>query len=818
MVEILACLYWWAIATFCGLLVWPLTFRMLGNLHDRGYAVCRAVGLLLVGYTFWILSSLGYLKLTSTGILVAFGICAIVGWRFGETSDALIWIRENRRYVLITEMLFVVTLGFWAYVRSHNPDIFGTEKPMEFAFMNSILRNGTMPPEDPWLSGYAISYYYFGYVIIALITSFSGVTSPVGFNLGLALVFGLTAVGIFGLSYNLISRTFGNQSRCFHKNSARTMTSPFVGAIVAPVIGLVSGNLNGLLEVLHQRGLGTGEFWRWLDIKWIDYAPSLSDSWMPERYLWWWQASRVVRDRNVDGSVMVLEPITEFPLFSFLLGDLHPHLLALPFVVLAIHVALQLYVGNKKGASDVIERDAISKNSLPTIDIARLLFFGLIIGGLSFLNTWDYPIYLFVSSVGYLLGRKKVGLGHLISIGMLIVVSILLYWPFYIGFQSQAAGVLPNVFYPTRIAQFMVMFGVLLVPVVGWLIWETAKHKDWVKWRVGVYLGVGTLMFLILVSVALSVLIFTQTELEGIKFSVFGAVAREAAMSEVIKRRVIESPWTSVFLTAILVVCASLAISIINKSRVRSSVRPFVLLLLFTGCLLTLVPEFVFLRDSFGARMNTVFKFYYQAWILWSIVASYGIWRVSYYGKLGVAMLYGTIVCVVLFSGLMYSVFSVWSKTQGFTGATMIGGNRVVTLDGTAYLQQTNKSDYDAIRWINHFLYEDGVIAEAVGGSYSEYARISTYTGLATVLGWPGHELQWRGGYEEFGDRESAIETLYSTKDWSIASDIMSRYAIKYVYLGELERRDYPDHGFVKFDNHMKKIYTNETVDIYELY
>jgi len=181
-------------------------------------------------------------------------------------------------------------------------------------------------------------------------------------------------------------------------------------------------------------------------------------------------------------------------------------------------------------------------------------------------------------------------------------------------------------------------------------------------------------------------------------------------------------------------------------------------------------------------------------------------------------MLYGTIVCVVLFSGLMYSVFSVWSKTQGFTGATMIGGNRVVTLDGTAYLQQTNKSDYDAIRWINHFLYEDGVIAEAVGGSYSEYARISTYTGLATVLGWPGHELQWRGGYEEFGDRESAIETLYSTKDWSIASDIMSRYAIKYVYLGALERRDYPDHGFVKFDNHMKKIYTNETVDIYELY
>ena len=817
MIEVLACLYWWAIATFCGLLVWPLTFRMLENLHDHGYAVCRAAGLLVVGYIFWILSSLGYLKLNPNGILVAFVICGIVGWRFGKIGDAFIWIRKNRRYALLTESLFIITFGFWAYIRCLNPDILGTEKPMEFAFMNSILRNGAMPPEDPWLSGYAISYYYFGYVIIALVTSLSGVISSVGFNLGLALVFGLTAMSVFGLSYNLIAHTFDNKSRDIRQNKRPTMASPVVGAIMAPLIGLFSGNLNGLLEVLHQRGIGTGEFWRWLDIKWTDYAPSFSNLWMPERYLWWWQASRVIRDRNVDGSVMSLEPITEFPFFSFLLGDLHPHLLALPFVVLSIYVALQLYFGNINIAAELIKRDPNSRNPLIDIDVGRLLLFGLIIGGLSFLNTWDYPIYLFVSSAAYLLGRKRIGLGNLMIIGMLVIVSILLYWPFYIGFQSQAAGVLPNIFYPTRIEQFMVMFGVLLVPVVGWLIWETIKHRDWVKWRLGVYVGIGTLMFLILASVALSALIFTQAGLEGVKYSIFGVLSGEVVISEVAKRRIIEDPWTAVFLTAILVVCASLAMSIVNKSRVKPRVRPFVLLLLFTGCLLTLAPEFLFLRDSFGARMNTIFKFYYQAWMLWSIVASYGIWRVSYYARSGVAVLYGTFVYVVLCSGLIYSVFSLWSKTQGFSGATIVGDNRIFTLDGTAYLQEANKSDYDAIKWINHFLYDDGVIAEAIGGSYSEYARISTHTGLTTVLGWPGHELQWRGGYDEIDGRESAIETLYSTKDWLVASDIMSRYAIKYVYLGRLERRDYPAHGFAKFENHMNKIYTNETVDIYEL-
>ncbi len=818
MIEVLTCLCWWAIATFCGLLIWPLTFHMLGDLNDKGYAVCRVAGLLLVGYVFWIMSSLGFLKLTPSGILVAVGFCGILGCYFGNVSDAFGWIRENGRYVLIAEMIFVITFGFWAYIRCLNPDILGTEKPMEFAFINSILRNGAMPPEDPWLSGYAISYYYFGYVIIALVTSFSGATASVGFNLGIALVFGLTAVSTFGVSYNLIYRTLENKSELFRGKSGAQLTSPFVGAIMAPVFVLATGNLNGLLEVLYQRGIGAGRFWRWLDIKWIDAAPSLSELWIPERYLWWWQSSRVIRDRNIDGSVMSLEPITEFPLFSFLLGDLHPHLLALPFVVLAMYVALQLYVGNITVTPSLIERDTTVKDTILSIKMDRILFFGLIIGGLSFLNTWDYPIYLFVSVFGYFLGRNKVGLGDVISIGALVIASILFYWPFYIGFQSQASGVLPNVFFPTRIVQFIVMFGVLLVPMVGWLMWETATYRSRVKWKVGAHLGISTLIFLVLGCVVLSWLIFTQVELDGVKTSIFGAVSGNEIISDVIRRRVIDSPWTTVFLTSILVVCASLAMSIMHKSRERLSIRPFVLLLLCTGCLLTLVPEFLFLRDSFGARMNTVFKFYYQAWMLWSIVATYGIWRVSCYGKSGVVMIYRGFVYVVLCSGLIYSVLSIWSKTQGLSGATMVDGNKVVTLDGTAYLQETNRSDYDAIKWINHFLSDDGVMVEAVGGSYSEYARISTHTGLATVLGWPGHELQWRGGYDELGGRERAVDTLYSTKDWSVASDIMSRYAIKYVYVGGLERRDYPLHGLAKFENHMKKIYTNEIVDIYEHY
>lgn len=186
MAEVLAWLYWWLIVSIGGLLIWPLTFRMFGSLADHGYAVTKVSGLLSVGYVFWMLSSLGYLNLTVSAVLISLVFLGIFGLCYWKSGNAFVWMRENVRYVLITETVFLITFGIWAYIRCLNPDISGTEKPMEFAFMNSILRGGAMPPEDPWLSGYAISYYYFGYVIMAVITRVSGVSASVGFNLGLA--------------------------------------------------------------------------------------------------------------------------------------------------------------------------------------------------------------------------------------------------------------------------------------------------------------------------------------------------------------------------------------------------------------------------------------------------------------------------------------------------------------------------------------------------------------------------------------------------------------------------------------------------------
>ena len=120
--------------------------------------------------------------------------------------------------------------------------------------------------------------------------------------------------------------------------------------------------------------------------------------------------------------------------------------------------------------------------------------------------------------------------------------------------------------------------------------------------------------------------------------------------------------------------------------------------------------------------------------------------------------------------------------------------------------------DYQAIQFMKQL--DEGVVAEAVGGQYSEFARISTFTGLPTVLGWPGHEGQWRDQALQ-GSREQDIETLYSTPDWVTAQDIINRYHIQYVVVGNLERTAYRVNED-KFNRFLKPIFQQGSVTVYE--
>jgi uncharacterized membrane protein len=158
--------------------------------------------------------------------------------------------------------------------------------------------------------------------------------------------------------------------------------------------------------------------------------------------------------------------------------------------------------------------------------------------------------------------------------------------------------------------------------------------------------------------------------------------------------------------------------------------------------------------------------------------------------------------------GLVYPALATWTKANGFSPP--LGR----TLDGAAYLEVSRGADLEAIEWINRSL-STGVVAEAIGGSYSDYGRVSAHTGLPTVLGWGGHEVQWRGDAAPQGSRQSDIQRLYETNSWPEAAALMDQYDIEYVYVGPLETATYLRLDERKFSAFLDKVYENGEVRIY---
>ncbi|HEX6387094.1 MAG TPA: DUF2298 domain-containing protein, partial [Anaerolineae bacterium] len=645
--EIFAAIRWWAVLMVLGAAVTPLAFSLFRRLPDRGYAFVKMLGLLLVSYLFWLLGSFGFLGNNVGGIL--FALAAVIGlsawvywWVQRATSDQrpatgdrrpdlVEWVHENWRQVVITELVFALVFAFWVWVRAQNPAISATEKPMEFAFLNAVGRSPSFPPLDPWLSGFAISYYYFGYVMTSVITRLAVVPEPVAFNLGIAWLTAGTAVGAFGLVYNLVAT--GSRRR-------NALVLGLVAALALPI----AGNLQIVLEVLHANSVGPAQFWQWLDVRDINTLP---DPASVPRYettnWWWWRASRVIHEYHLSGRTEEgLEPIAEFPGFSFVLGDMHPHVLALPFAFLSLAAAYLWYLEVRDWRLEIGDwRLTISnlQSLIPNLPLWGLT--ALVLGGLSFLNTWDVLIHLFVVLGAFLLGRwQRHGwdsrlLTQTVTVGVLLVVpAVLLYLPFYIGFRSQAGPpfLLPMLMRPTRLPHFLIIFGMPLWSVTILMI-ALATRQRFRHWRTGLAAVITIVIALFLLMLLLAWIVASSPDAgritnlanelglalparpEGAFAPGWGLAAILTLLPTFVRAR-LQYPGVTLLLATLLALVVMTWIHLFNRTDRDSSSPaplPFILLLIFTGALLTLGPEFVYLRDNFGVRLNTVFKFYYQA-------------------------------------------------------------------------------------------------------------------------------------------------------------------------------------------------------------
>lgn len=810
---------WYFIISILGWLTFPLAHFLFPALTDRGYTLSRAAGLLVWAYVFWLLASLGIAQNDIGGILLALALLVGVSvWSaVGRQSSIFSFLKENTALVITTEILFLIAFAFLAVVRSANPELNGTERPMELAFINGILRSPVFPPQDPWLSGYAISYYYFGYVMTAMLARISGIPGSMAHNLMTSLIFALGAIGSYGILYSLLSRSKIENNK-----------SPIGKSLLAPLFLLLVSNFGTLLEIFHQIGLFwvkdpateqySSRFWTWLDMKELSQVPSLPFHGLPlDRYLWWWRSSRILQD--YDMLKRPLEVIDEFPFFSFLLGDLHPHVLAIPFNLLAIAVALNLFLGGWRGTIKLF-------GARLHINYVGFLFSALVIGGLAFLNTWDILIaatlivaaYIFfrANEDGWSWERVEDLLLFALPLGIL---SIVLYFPFYLGFSSQAGGVLPNLMYPTRGMHLWVMWGTLLIPIFAYLIYLWRGEKVSSNWKLGFSLGLGFAFFLWIFSWTIG-LIGSYTEKDFVmNFLTSQGMTAAQFFNATSLRRL---SYITSLITLLAVLIPALAHLFAGNHEVESSIEyrqskivnqefapQFILLILTLGTLLILVPDFVYLRDNFGYRINTVFKFYYQAWMLWSLVAAFATAYLLQNLRGVMSLIFRVVIGLVIFSGLLFPAFGLLTKTNGFK--PVYGFN----LDDFDRVSRENPDEAAAITFLQTV--PDGIIAEAVGDSYrSEYGRISAYTGLQTVLGWPGHEDQWRGGYAPQGSRRDDITRLYTTIRWEEAQLILKQYNIRYIYIGNTERTTLPVNE-EKFQTYLKPIFQQGGVVIYEV-
>lgn len=808
-------LSWYLLITLLGWLTFPLAYRFFPALADRGYTLSRALGLMLWGYLFWLSASLGISQNDLGGLLLALAILiGLSAWASltnyqSPITELTAWLKNNAKLILASELLFLLAFGFLAFFRSANPEILGTEKPMELMFINGIMNSPAFPPRDLWLSGYSISYYYFGYVMTAMLAKFTAVPATAAFNLMLALIFGLAALGAYGILYNLLKNYQSPITN--HQSELENRKSAIVNSLLAPLFLLLVSNLEGFLEVLHARGLfwrDGANFWTWLDIPELRNPPPPIPHWTPDRFWWWWRASRVVQDYDLNG--VFREAIDEFPAFSFLLGDLHPHLLSIPFFLLAIAFALNLFLGGFRGQIHVYFGEL-------HLNKTGFLLAAFLLGGMAFLNTWDILPLAAVIVFSYALARlREAGWGwerieDILLFGFpLLAAAYLLYLPFFIGFDSQAGGIVPNFMYVTRGAHLWVMWGTLFVPLFAWLVYQI--HSTAPAWGKGIAVSLGIVLLLLLTMLAMGFLAYRLRP--ELVLPILQGQGRDAPafLADSFARRLRH---IGSLLTLLGLLIPTLAFLFSKRDYAADEQAfilhpsPFILLLIALGSLLILGPDFLYLQDNFGYRINTVFKFYYQAWILLSLAAAYGT-AVLLKNLRGAAnVVFSVVFLLVLLAGLTYPVMGFPNKANNFQPPFGF------TLDDFDRLQRENPDEAAAILWLKSA--PDGIILEATGNPYSSYGRISIYSGLPTILGWGNHEGQWRGTDFQgvLAQRTRDIEILYTTPDWQTTQTLLQQYNVRYVVVGNLERTTYRVNE-AKFNNFLQPVFQQGSVTIYE--
>ncbi|MCX6054935.1 MAG: DUF2298 domain-containing protein [Chloroflexi bacterium] len=806
-----AVVVWYLSVFLLGIAVYPLVRIVFTGLTDKGYPLSRLVGLLLTAYLTWFTSSTGlqFNRLTIGGILAA--LVLLNGFlAFKQRRELKEEIRTKKKYFLTVELLMLFLFLASLAIRFGNPDLWhpwkGGEKPMDLSYFTAVLKSTVFPPYDPWYSGGYINYYYFGFVITGVLVKFLGIIPGIAYNLILPTLFSFTGLGAFSFGWNLFAGSKELPSADQAKTGI-TVPRPLVAGMVSLFTVLIMGNLGSLRMIWQglQRLVAPGgviENARFIEqFSW--FFGGLAKFFTGTRLNygfgdWYWIPSRAL-----PGDV-----ITEFPFFTFTYADLHAHMIALPVTLLVLGWALSILLGKWRWNSGT------NINRSVTIGIS-LLFGSLAIGTLRVTNTWDFPTFLALSAVIILytiflyveipdrllpslpIWLKKIFYSSGI-IAVIVILSMVLFQPFT-KFYGQAYGALdPWTGDHAQFWSFLVHWGLQLFLITTWFVMET---REWLAAtpvsalkKLKPYSG-----FIQMITVLVGLVLILITAL-GIQIG---------------------------WLVGLLLIWA--LILILRPGQADS--KRLVLFLIGTGLVLTLFVELFVLRGDIG-RMNTVFKFYYQAWTLLGLGSAAGlIWlipAVSDQWQQGVSAAWQVFLALLIFGVCLYPLTATADKIRD-----RISTIAPPSLNGLEFMQTSSyfdqgmdmdlSQDYLAIKWMQDNVQGSPVIVEANTVEYRWGNRFTIYTGLPGVLGWNWHQRQQRGflDYNGISNRLVDIPNFYTTTVIENAVSFLKNYNVKYIILGQMELAYYPGEGLKKFEKYdgvyWKEVYREKSTVIYEV-
>ncbi len=839
-----SCLWWAFCLLLIGLITLPLATKIWGKFSSGGFFLSQAMGLILTSLVLWTLTHLKVFRLNVLCIILSALIVAAICYipkTFRKSLTDKMTSQGFVEAIVIEETAFIIVFFLMCYFKGFLPDINGQEKYMDYGFIMSMLRDDTLPAHDMWLSGYSINYYYFGQFIWAVVIKLTGVAPAAGYNLAMCSATAIPFAMSFSIGKFLIEAAV---ERGFIDNKIIKYVAGFFTACAVSLWGNSHSFFydeksvgNSLLQTFKSWGIEVGK------TDGFFYPDST-------RYIGW------NPEIEINGGD---HTIHEFPFYSYIVGDLHAHVISMTIVllitaiILALIASVELPSQNELRVKGSLENlSSGSSRLIPEFDSSvtlHLILCGILLGCAQMTNYWDFLIYFIYCAMGLLIVNTIRSVKFVTPVGIFVFIAnvggiLLIYLSkgssplmlFILETVLAAASFLFCVVSPSALPRtsfqmsFLFSFASLTALPFNLNFDMISNSLGKVQNRSPFYQLFILYGTHVIITVTFFIIVFALKNYNYLSNTKAKKVSGNASV--IGENEECTNPVQAFFYR-------------------RNLIDIFVCGMVVVGLMMITAPEIFYVRDiyTYGyLRSNTMFKFCFAAFIILSIAMIYAVtrllWFVNKHGKYSSAFFAVAIVFIImLFVPAHYTMVTLKQRCgEDLSPANYKG------IDGTNYLTYYTSSAVEesyagnlmsyklCSDWFNKEIKGSHVICEAYGDSYTDKCLISAYTGNPTVFGWLTHEWLWRfhGIVDEKKDilvsdpandvwalyitpRHEDVDTIYWSDSIEEVQALIDKYHIEYIVMGDIERYQFGYDNTETFKQLGERVFAYDTLSVYKV-